>query len=163
MKLQAFLQRLPEPFAVEILDALPGPDRRELLHKFACKVPISPGNLKRANRVAKECKMLLGALHKDGDADAMRTYLQGWLARRAEMIVGFLDAWKVTHQGGIVEDFAWVEKLTPEQVKESLEKVPEGTEPVAPLVYFAYLELPVTEQVLDVDALLKGVEAGSAA
>lgn len=164
MKLHAFLARCPDAFAVEILEALPAPDRRELLHKFGCKVPMSPGNLKRANRVGKECKLLVQALQKDGDADAARTFLQGWLARRAELIVSFLDAWEIKHQGGIVEDFGWAEKLGADKVKASLEKLPQGKfEPIAPLVYFAYLELPVTEQVLDVDALFKGVEAGSTA
>lgn len=163
MKIHTFLQRCPEPFAVEVLEALPAPDRRDLLHKFGCKVPISPGNLKRAGRVAKECKLLVAALLKDGDADAIRTFMQGWLARRAEMIVAFLDAWEVQHQGGIVEDFAWVEKLTAEKVKASLEKLPaDKFEPIAPLVYFAYLEVPVTEQVLDVEALFKGVETAAA-
>ena len=77
------------------------------------------------------------------------------------MIVGFLDAWGVQHQGGIVEDFEWVSKLEVGKVKDSVAKVGEKAEPVAPLVYFAYLELPVTEQVLDVEALLKGVAEGS--
>jgi len=46
-------------------------------------------------------------------------------------------------------------------VKESLAKVGEKAEPIAPLVYFAYLELPVTAEVLDVENLIKGVANGS--
>src|SRR4051812_48475307 len=111
----------------------------------------------------KEARLLLGALEKTADVDDARTFLQGWLARRAEMIVGFLDAWGVQHQGGIVEDFEWVNKLEAAKVKESLVKVGAKAEPIAPLVYFAYLELPVTEQVLDVPALLKGAEKGTGA
>ena len=68
--------------------------------------------LKRAARIQKETRLLLPALIKSGDPDEGRTYLQGWLARRAEMIVAFLDAWEIEHQGGIVEDFSWVEALT---------------------------------------------------
>ena len=53
------------------------------------------------------------------------------------------------------------EKLEAAKVKESIAKLADKSEPVGPLVYFAYLELPVTEQVLDVDALLKGVAEGT--
>ena len=161
MKLKDFLKRLPEPFAVEILEALPAPDRRELLRDHGAKVPIASGSLKRSDRILKETRLLVAALAKSEDLDAQRTFLQGWLARRAEMIVGFLDAWGVSHQGGIVEDFEWVGKLDAEKVKESLAKVGEKAEPVAPLVYFAYLELPVTAEVVDVDGLLKGVAEGT--
>lgn len=160
MKLKALLERLPERFAIEILESLPAPDRRDLLRRHGAKVKVSAGNLKRANRIAKETRLLVPALIRDEDLDEARTYLQGWLARRAEMIVHFLDAWEVEHQGGIVEDFSWVEKLTAEQVKPSLESLePDKFEPIAPLIYFAYLEVPCTEEVLDVDALLKGLEA----
>lgn len=162
MKLKDFLKRLPEPFAVEILEALPAPDRRELLRHHGAKVPIGAGSLKRSDRLVKETRLLLKAL-EFAEPDDARTFLQGWLARRAEMIVGFLDAWGVQHQGGIVEDFEWVQKLEADKVKESLAKVGEKAEPVAPLVYFAYLELPVTEQVVSVDDLLKGVANGTAA
>lgn len=161
MKLRDFITKLPEPFAIEILEALPAPDRRELLRNHGAKVAIGAGSLKRSDRVTKECRILLRELEKSENPDEARTFLQGWLARRAEMIVGFLDAWGVQHQGGIVEDFDWVDKLEAAKVKESLAKVGEKAEPVAPLVYFAYLELPVTEQVVDVSALLKGVEKGS--
>lgn len=159
MKLKDFLKRLPEPFAVELLEALPAPDRRELLRRHGAKVPVSAGSLKRATRLAKEARLLVQALQRSDDPDEARTFLQGWLARRAEMVVHFLDAWKVEHQGGIVEDFSWVEKLTPETVKASLEGLDPKLEPFAPLVYFVYLELPVSEQVLDVDALMKGMES----
>jgi hypothetical protein len=162
LKLRELLKRLPEPFAVEILEALPAPDRRELLRRHGAKVAIAAGSLKRSDRLQKEARLIVQALQREGaDLDDGRTFLQGWLARRAEMIVGFLDAWGVQHQGGIVEDFDWVEKLEAAKVKESLAKVGEKAEPVAPLLYFAYLELPVTEQVLDVDGLLKGVAEGT--
>jgi hypothetical protein len=162
MKLRDFLKKLPEPFAVEILNALPAPDRRELLRQHDAKVPIGAGSLKRSDRLVKETRLLLRSLENSTEVDEGRTFLQGWLARRAEMIVALLDAWGVQHQGGIVEDFEWVQKLEPAKVKESLTKV-EKFEPVAPLVYFAYLELPVTEQVVDVDALLKTAANGTAA
>jgi hypothetical protein len=162
VKLVDFLKKLPEPFAVEILEALPAPDRRELLRSHGAKVAISAGSLKREVRILKEARLLLAALQKTTDLDDQRTFLQGWLARRAEMIVGFLDAWKIEHQGGIVEDFGWVEKLEAAKVKESLAKATERVEPVAALVYFAYLELPCTAEVLDIDALLKSVEHGTA-
>ena len=161
MKLGPFLKRLPEPFAIEILESLPAPDRRELLRKHGAKVPIAAGSLKRADRIQKETRLLVQALEKSDNLDAQRTFLQGWLARRAEMIVGFLDAWGVQHQGGIVEDFEWVAKLDAAKVKESLAKVGEKAEPVAALMYFAYLELPCTEEVLDVENLLKGVAQGT--
>ncbi len=158
MKLADFLERLPEPFAIELLDALPAPDRRQLLRAHGCKVPVGAGTLKRADRVGKEARMLVAALRRSTDPDQARTFLQGWLARRAEMVVAFLDAWEVPHQMGIVEEFGWVAKLDAEKVKASLEAVADKhQEPIAPLVYFAYLELPVTEQVLDVDALFRGV------
>ncbi len=159
MKLKAFLSQIPESFSVELLEALPAPDRKELLRRHGAKVAMGAGSLKRANRVAAEAKLLLSALKKSDDADEARTFLQGWLARRAEMIVALLDAWKVQHQGGIVEDFSWVEKLDAATVKTSLEKLDPKLEPIAPLVYFAYLELPVAEQVVDVDAILKGLAA----
>lgn len=161
MKLSAFLERIPETFAIEILDALPGPDRKDLVRRHGAKVKIGTGTLRRADRMAKECRLLLGALRKSDDMDSKRTYLQGWLARRAEMIVAFLDAWEVQHQGGIVEDFDWVKDLTIEQVKASVEKIVgenEDLEKVAPLVYFAYLEVEVTDQVLDVEAIWKSLE-----
>lgn len=164
MKLKAFLERLPEPFAIEILEALPGPDRKDLVRRHGAKVKIGAGSLKRADRMAKECKHLLAALRRSEDLDAQRTYLQGWLARRAELIVTLLDAWEVKHTNGIVEDFGWVEELSADKVKASLEKVDPKFEKIAPLVYFAYLELPVTAEVLDVDALFadlgKPVEQG---
>jgi hypothetical protein len=160
LKLREFLKRLPEPFAIEVLEALPAPDRRELLRRHGAKVAISAGSLKRSDRMQKEARLLLGALEKSDDVDDARTFLQGWLARRAEMIVGFLDAWGVQHQGGIVEDFEWVQKLEASKVKESIAKVGEKAEPIAALMYFAYLELPVTAEVLDVDALMKSVENG---
>lgn len=162
MKLTAFLQKLPEPFAVEVLEALPAPDRRELLRRHNCKVPVTAGSLKRATRIAKEARLLVNALIKSGEPDEARTFLQGWLARRADMIVTLLDTWKVQHQNGIVEDFAWVEKLEAATVKASLEKLDPKLEPIAPLVYFAYLELPVTADVVDVDGLFKGLEASPA-
>ena len=155
MKLTEFLERIPEPFAIELLEALPGPDRKDLLRQHNAKVKITAGNLKRAKRLAKECRLLVSALKKTDDTDAQRTFLQGWLARRAELIVGFLDHWEIPHQGGIVEDFGWVETLDPEVVKKSLEAVDEKFEKHAPLVYFAYLELPCTHAVLDVEALFK--------
>jgi hypothetical protein len=158
MKLKAFLQRVPEPFAVELLEALPAPDRRELLRRHGAKVALTAGSLKRASRIAKEARLLVQHLLRSEDPDETRTFLQGWIARRAEMVVHFLDAWKVKHQGGIVDDFGWVETLPAETVKASLEGLDPKLEPIAPLVYFAYLELPVTEQVLDVDALFKGLE-----
>jgi hypothetical protein len=161
VKLKDFITKLPEPFAIEILESLPAPDRRELLRRHGAKVAIGAGSLKRTDRVTKECRILLRELERSSDPDDARTSLQGWLARRAEMIVGFLDAWGVQHQGGIVEDFDWVAKLEAAKVKESMAKLAEKAEPVAPLVYFAYLELPVTEQVCDVTALLKGVEKGT--
>lgn len=161
MKLGPFLKRLPEPFAIEILESLPAPDRRELLRDHGAKVPIAAGSLKRADRIQKETRLLVQALEKSDNLDAQRTFLQGWLARRAEMIVGFLDAWGVQHQGGIVEDFEWVAKLDAAKVKESLAKVGEKAEPVAALMYFAYLELPCTEEVVDVENLLKGVAQGT--
>jgi len=164
MKLQDFLGRLPEPFALEILQDLPGPDRKDLLRRHGARVKVGPGALKRAARLQKECRLLLAALQKAEDADEGRTFLQGWLARRAEMVVGFLDAWEVDHQNGIVEDFDWASELPADKVKESLEQVDaEKFEPIAPLVYFAYLELPVTEEVVDVDALLEGAKEGVAA
>lgn len=166
MKLATFLERLPDPFAVEILEALPGPDRKDLVRRHGAKVKVSAGNLKRAVRMQKEARALLDKLRKSEDLDAQRTFLQGWLARRADMIVHLLDAWEVQHSSGIVEDFDWVNELEADKVKASLEKLDEKLkedgrelEPIAPLVYFAYLELPCTEQVLDVDALFAGVEA----
>ena len=159
MKLRDFVKRIPETFAIEILEALPAPDRRELLRNHGAKVAIGAGSLKRSDRVQKEVRLLRAALEKSENPDDARTFLQGWLARRAEMIVGFLDAWGVAHQGGIVEDFDWVAKLEVAKVKDSLAKVGPKAEPVAPLVYFAYLEMPVTGEVLDVDALLKGLES----
>ena len=162
MKLHEFLTRIPEPFAVEVLKALPGPDRKSLLRVHKAKLPVSSGTLRRSVRTAKECKRLLAALKKTKDLDAQRTFLQGWLARRADMIVHFLSAWEIDHQNGIVEDFGWLENLTLEQVKESLAKLQEekeDLEPIAPLVYFAYLEMPFTSEVLDVDALLAAVGA----
>lgn len=161
MKLKAFLQRLPESFAIDILEALPAPDRRELLRRHNCKVAVTAGSLKRATRLAKEARLLVQALSRSDEPDEARTFLQGWLARRAEMVVHFLDAWKVKHQGGIVEDFGWAEKLDAATVKASLEGLDAKLEPIAPLVYFAYLELPVTEQVLAVDALFKSLEQQS--
>ncbi|MBX3469152.1 MAG: hypothetical protein KF878_19950 [Planctomycetes bacterium] len=158
MKLKDFLQRLPEPFAIELLEALPAPDRRELLRRHGAKVAVSAGSLKRATRLSKEARLLVQALQRSDDPDEARTFLQGWLARRAEMVVHFLDAWKVKHQGGIVEDFSWVEKLEADTVKASLEGLDPKLEPIAPLVYFVYLELPVTERVLAVDALFKSLE-----
>lgn len=163
MKLKAFLQRVPDTFAVEILEALPAPDRRELLRRHGAKVPVSAGSLKRATRLAKEAGLLVKSLLRSEDPDEPRTFLQGWLARRAEMVVHFLDAWKVKHQGGIVDDFGWVEKLDVATVKQSLEGLDPKLEPVAPLVYFAYLELPVAEQALDVDAIFKDLEGKQAA
>ena len=108
--------------------------------------------------MAEEARKLLAALRRSSDLDAQRTFLQGYLARRAEMIVRLLDAWEIEHQNGIVEDFAWVDDLPAEKVKESLEvlKEVEELDPEAPLVYFAYLELPCTEEVLDVKALIEG-------
>jgi hypothetical protein len=163
MKLKAFLQRVPDTFAVEILEALPAPDRRELLRRHGAKVAVSAGSLKRATRLAKEAGLLVKALLRSEDPDEPRTFLQGWLARRAEMVVHFLDAWKVKHQGGIVDDFGWVQKLDVATVKQSLEGLDPKLEPVAPLVYFAYLELPVTEQALDVDAIITDLEKRHAA
>ncbi len=162
MKLATFLERIPEPFALEILEALPGPDRKDLVRRHGAKVKVTAGNLKRSVRMAKECKALLAALRKSDDLDAQRTFLQGWLARRADMIVHFLTAWEVPNQGGIVEDFEWVNELTADKVKPSLAELPEKNaelEPIAPLVYFAYLELPCTEEVLDVDKLFADLEA----
>ncbi len=161
MKLSDFLDRIPESFAIEILDALPGPDRKDLVKRHGAKVKIGAGTLRRADRMAKECKLLLNALRKSDDSDSKRTYLQGWLARRAEMIVSFLDAWEIQHTNGIVEDFDWVANVTAEQAKESLERITkenEELEPIAPLVYFAYLELPVTAEIMDLDAAWKSVE-----
>ena len=165
MKVKELLERLPSRFAIEILEALPAPDRRDLVRRHGAKVKVSAGNLKRATRMAKEAKLLIPALVRDEDADEARTFLQGWLARRAEMIVKFLDAWEVEHQGGIVEDFDWVEKLDAETVKRSMDEAfdAEKFEPIAPLVYFAYLEIPCTAEVLDVDALLKDVAEEPAA
>ncbi|RMG08490.1 MAG: hypothetical protein D6731_21810 [Planctomycetota bacterium] len=165
MKMDTFLERVPEAFATEILAALPGPDRKDLVRRHGARVKIGAGTLKRAQRLAKECRLLLSALRKSDDVDAKRSFLQGWLARRAQMIVAFLDAWEVEHQGGIVEDFSWVESLDAEKVKRSLETVREqlpDLEPVAPLVYFAYLELPVTEEVLDVEALWRSLTPAAA-
>jgi len=100
LKIRDFLKRLPEPFAIEVLEALPAPDRRELLRNHGAKVPISSGSLKRVDRLQKECRLLLAALDKSTDVDDSRTFLQGWLARRAEMIVGFLDAWESSTRAG---------------------------------------------------------------
>ncbi|MGE0709766.1 MAG: hypothetical protein AB7N76_21905 [Planctomycetota bacterium] len=164
MKLKQFLERLPDGFASEILQALPGPDRKDLLRQHGAKVSLRAGSLKRSVRQAKESRILLNALRKTDDLDAQRTYLQGWLARRADMIVHFLDAWEVEHTNGIVEHFDWVEQLTPDKVRESLPGLKEKNdklEDVAPLVYFAYLELPCTEEVLDVDALLQGAASAT--
>jgi hypothetical protein len=165
MKVKELLERLPAKFSVEILEALPAPDRRDLLRRHGAKVKVSAGNLKRAKRMANEAKLLIPALIRSDDPDEARTYLQGWLARRAEMIVAFLDAWEIEHQGGIVEDFAWVDELPADTVKKSLEDAfdAEKFEAIAPLIYFAYLEIPCTGEVLDVDALLKGVEQEPAA
>jgi hypothetical protein len=162
MKMTAFLESVPEAFAIEILEALPGPDRKDLVRRNGAKVKMGAGTLKRSDRIAKETRLLLQALRKTDDLDAKRTFLQGWLARRAEMVVAFLDAWEVSHSNGIVEDFGWVEELPAERVKASIEAVREkctDLEPIAPLVYFAYLQLPVTEEVLDVAELWKGVSA----
>ena len=62
MKLRDFLKKLPEPFAVEILQALPAPDRRELLRQHDAKVPIGAGSLKRSDRLVKETRLLLRSL-----------------------------------------------------------------------------------------------------
>ncbi|MBT7693809.1 MAG: hypothetical protein HN750_17580 [Gemmatimonadales bacterium] len=161
MKLSAFLERIPESFAIEVLEALPGPDRKDLVRRHGAKVKIGAGTLKRSSRIAKETRLLLQALRKSEDLDAKRTFLQGWLARRAEMVVAFLNAWEVEHTNGIVDSFDWVTEITAETVTASLETIKEKCEnlaPIAPLVYFAYLELPVSEEVLDVDALWKSVE-----
>lgn len=166
MKLSAFLERIPESFAIEVLEALPGPDRKDLVRRHGAKVKIGAGTLKRASRIAKETRLLLQALRKSEDLDAKRTFLQGWLARRAEMVVAFLNAWEVEHTNGIVESFDWVTEITAETVTASLETVKEKCEnlaPIAPLVYFAYLELPVSEEVLDIDALWKSVEEAAPA
>ncbi|MCA8922470.1 MAG: hypothetical protein KDD82_11715 [Planctomycetes bacterium] len=171
MKLHDFLQRIPQAFAIEMLEALPGPDRRELLRTHGARVKAGPGNLKRSARVSKEAKLLTSALLKSQEPDEIRSFLQGWLARRADMVVLLLDAWEIEHSNGIVEDFDWVPKLTPEKVKESLSVLKpsdddepilrerkEQLEPIAPLVYFAYLELPCSAEVLDLDAVLKSAE-----
>jgi hypothetical protein len=164
MKLKEFLERLPEPFAIQMLEALPAPDRKDLLRRHNAKVKVSAGSLKRATRMAKECGLLMRALLRSDDGDAARTFLQGWLARRAEMIVKLLDAWEIEHQNGIVEDFSWVQKLEAEKVKESLKVLEEleGLEPFAPLVYFAYLEMPCTAEVYDLDEQFKQIEAAAA-
>ena len=53
MKMVEFLERLPESFAQEILTALPGPDRKDLLRSHGAKVKVTAGNLKRSVRAAK--------------------------------------------------------------------------------------------------------------
>ena len=163
MKMSDFLEEMPESFAIEVLSALPGPDRKDLLRKHNAKVKVSAGTLKRATRMAKECKRLVSALKKSDDLDAKRTFLQGWLARRAEMIVHFLGAWEVDNNNGIVENFDWVDTVELDTIKNSIEQLEiKELEPIAPLVYFAYLELPCTAEVLDVPALWAGLEAASA-
>lgn len=165
MKMQQFLERLPEPFAIEILEALPGPDRKDLLRRNNAKVSLRAGNLKRSLRRAKETRLLLQALIKNGDLDLQRTFLQGWLARRADMIVYFLNTWEIEHSNGIVDSFDWVNEVEAEKVKESLpglKEMNENLEDIAPLVYFAYLELPCASEVLDVDALFKDLEPAEA-
>ena len=42
--------------------------------------------------------------------------------RTAALVRERLDAWGIEHQGGIVEDFAWVEKLDAAKVVEWLVK-----------------------------------------
>lgn len=165
MKLKDFLTRVPDEFGGEILSALPAPDRKDLLRRHDCKVTLRAGSLKRSVRQAKEAKLLLAALRRTDDTDAQRTFLQGWLARRADMIVYFLDTWEVEHNNGIVDHFDWVAELSAEKVKESLpglKEVNDALEDIAPLVYFAYLELPVSGEVLDVDAIFKELAPASA-
>ncbi len=159
MKMLDFLERIPPHFAQEILESLPAPDRKDLLRRHNAKAKLKAGSLNRAVRAKKEARNLISALKKS-DLDSQRTFLQGWLARRADMIVYFLNAWEIEHQNGIVESFDWVDELEVEKVKESLPgltEMNENLEPIAPLIYFAYLELPCTAEALDVDALIAGV------
>lgn len=160
MKMLDFLERIPAHFAEEILQALPAPDRKDLLRRHNAKAKLKAGSLNRAVRATKEAKNLVSALKKS-DLDSQRTFLQGWLARRADMIVYFLNAWEVDHQNGIVEDFEWINEMDPEKVRETLPGLTEMNdqlEPIAPLVYFAYLEMPCTAEVVDVDALFAGLQ-----
>ena len=160
MKMLDFLERIPSHFAEEILQALPAPDRKDLLRRHNAKAKLKAGSLSRSVRATKEAKNLVSALKKS-DLDSQRTFLQGWLARRADMIVYFLNAWEVDHQNGIVEDFDWINEIDPAKVRETipgLTEMNDQLEPIAPLVYFAYLEMPCTAEVVDIDALFAGLQ-----
>jgi len=152
MKLNALLARVPQEFVAETLQALPGPDRKRLLHTHGCRVKIGPATLQRKKRVASEAKKLRKVLLQLDDLEETRGLLQGWLARRGPMIIGFLDAWEVDHNGGFVEDFDWVNELAKDKVRASMDAIAEEHGELATrqamLIYFAYLELPFAEELI---------------
>jgi hypothetical protein len=156
MKLHNFLERMPANFVVECLEALPGVDRRRLLQSYKCRVKMGPATLKRQARLKAEGKKLHKVLLESDDVEDKRSIFQGWLARRAAMIIALLDAWEIEHQGGFVEDFEWVEKLDIEKVKRSLVTIKEEHEDAtdkAIAVYFAYLEMPALEELFKLDEI----------
>jgi hypothetical protein len=156
MKLHDFLEKMPATFVVECLEALPGVDRRRLLQSYNCRVKMGPTTLNRGARVQAEAKKLHKVLLDSDDVEDKRSIFQGWLARRAPMIIALLDAWEIEHKGGFVEDFDWVNELDIEKVKSSIEVVKkehEETDDKAVAVYFAYLEMPKLEELFNLEEL----------
>lgn len=156
MKLHQFLEKMPTDFIVECLAALPGVDRRKLLQTYKCRVKMGPSTLKRQARLLAEAKKLHRVLLESDDVEDKRSVFQGWLARRAPMIIALLDAWEVEHQGGFVEDFDWVANLDNEKVKETISKIKEEHEEATDkslAVYMAYLEMPGLEDMFNIDEL----------
>jgi hypothetical protein len=155
MNVNDFLAKVPLSFVVECLDALPGVDRKRLLQAHNCRVKLSAGSLSKKARSESEAKKLYAALMRSEDSEDKRSIFQGWLARRAALIVGLLEAWEVTHQGGFVENFDWVAGLDKEKVTAAMAKVKEANPEVATdlafMIYFAYLELPILSEIFDVD------------
>lgn len=155
MKLQEFLEKIPAEFVIECLEDLPGVDRRRLLQAHKCRIKMGPGALNRKARLKKEAARLHKVLLAAEDVEEKRTLFQGWLAHRVKLIIALLDAWEIEHNGGFVEDFDWVEKLSKEQVQESMTKVRadlsadnqgELATDKGFLVYFAYLEMPLVNE-----------------
>lgn len=163
MKLEQFLSHVPQSFVLECLEALPGVDRRRLLQAHNCRVKMGPATLKRRDRMVAEAKKLYKAITESDDPEDKRSLFQGWLARRGEMIIAFLDAWEIEHKGGFVEDFDWVEKLELDKVKASIEQVkkdkPEVADDRAIAIYLAYLELPHLEELYPVASIFAEAEA----
>ena len=123
------------------MEGLSGAERREIFHEL--DVPPAGPSVSARRRNLRRIQAAWERLPPSASDEAAETFVRHWLARSAmPMIIDFLDAMKVEHRNGYLEDESALNDLDPTAIESALAGLAGKYDSEDVQLYAALMDLP---------------------